>query len=168
LEFEGELDPTWSEQVIPVAPGTPRRRISTVYQLTPDPLEPVPPPTPTSYYLAESDDTIKMGQPIYIKASGHAGLAVATGAATAAVIGLAVSDAVPTHNIEYVTDTSLTLTDWSEVIGTESLTSGAIYFLALSIGKLVTPAPTSGYVVPVGRAASTNTLDIEIGQSVRL
>jgi hypothetical protein len=169
LEFEGELDPTWSPQVIPVVPGTPKRRVSRVYAVTPtEPATPVDSLMDT--YTAESDDSIVAGQPLYIKATGHAALAAANAGATANAIGFATVDAEPTFSVNYATEGKLTLVDWTTVSGSASLVPGAAYYLSTAVGKItsVPPSAAGAYVVRVGRAASSLTLDIEIEPSVRL
>lgn len=171
LEFDGELDPTWASQVIPVIPGTPRRRVSPSHGAVPDPLEPVPPVEPTSdVYTAESDDTIVAGQPVYIKSTGHAALSAATSGSLSAAVGFATTAANPTFTVDYVTEGKLTLTDWTAVIGAATLVPGSAYYLSATSGQITTTPPSGAgqYVVRLGRATSTLTLDIEIEPSVRL
>ena len=170
FEFEGELDPTWSPQIIPVLPNTPlRRSIKSPYREIQNPMEPTPPiPMTDQTFSAESDDAVLVGQPLYIKASGHTGLACASGVASSAV-GFAIADTQPTFSAEYVTEGKLTLTDWTAVAGTVALIPGAAYYLDGTVpGMITTIAPAIGYVVRVGRATSPLTLDIEIEPSVLL
>jgi hypothetical protein len=171
LEFEGELDATWAPQVIPVIPGTPIRRISPSHGAVPNPLEPVPPVEPTSeIYTAETDDTVVAGQPVYVKATGHAALAGATSSVLSEVVGFAVTTADPSEVLSYITEGKLTLTDWTAVVGSAVLVPGSIYYLSIVTGQIsdTPPSVTGQYVVRTGRATSTLTLDIEIEPSVRL
>ena len=172
FEFEGELDPSWSPQIIPVGPGTPRRRVKPEYRETPDPMEPIPPVTPmTESYSAEADAAIAIGQPVYLKTSGHADLAQADAAGRAGAIGFAITAAEASFAVDYVTEGKLTLADWTAIAGTAALVAGANYFLdAASRGRITGAAPTAAgqYVVRLGRAASALTLDIEIEAPIRL
>ena len=171
FEFEGELDTFWSPQIIPVAPGTPRRRIKAELRDTPDPMEPIPPMTPAEFYLAEADVAIAIGRPVYLKATGHADLARADAIATAGAIGFAIIAAEPTAAVEYVTEGKLTLADWTVVAGVAALVAGTTYYLdAASPGRITSTAPTTvgRYVVRLGRATSTITLDVEIESPIGL
>lgn len=169
FEFEGEMA-EWLPQIIPVVPGTPLRRTKPPRGETPSPMEPIPPVEPTTdTYSAESDASILVGQPLYIKSSGHADLARANTHATAAAVGFAVIAASPTFTVEYVTEGKLTLTDWTAVASVATLTPGVAYYLdAAAAGRITSVVPTSGYIVRLGRATSTATLDIEIEPSMRL
>jgi len=171
FEFEGELV-TWLPQVIPVAPGTPLRRIKPTQGETPDPMEPVPPVEPTTEtYSAEVDESVLVGQPIYIKGTSHVAPAKADSATTSRVGGFAITAADPGNAADYVTEGKLTITDWTAVTGSASLTPGSAYYLDASVAGRITsgvPVATGEYVVYVGRATSTLTLDIEIAPSIRL
>ena len=172
FEFEGELDKAWSPQVVPWLPGMPLRRVRPSRDYGPvNPLEPEPrPAVPESAYTAEADVAILAGQPLYIKPSGHAELARADAAATAAVAGFAVAAAEPGFTVNYVTEGKLTLADWTPLLGSAGLVPGTAYFLDAVAGRITAMAPQAPglYVVRVGRAASTLTLDIEIEPPVRL
>ena len=171
FEFEGELDSTWSPQVVPWLPGTPLRRVrrSRDYGAV-NPLEPEPQvEVLESSYSAEADVAILVGQPVYVKATGHVALAVANNAGTASAVGFAVTAAEPTFTVNFLTEGKLTLVDWTAVAGTASLAPGNAYYLdAATAGKITNVVPASGYVVRLGRATSAVTLDIEIEPSVRL
>ena len=169
FDFEGELDPTWSPQVIPVVPGTPRRRVSPSHGPTPNPLEPSVPIVSTEVYTAEADASISVGQPVYVKVTSHVGLAAATDSIFGA-IGFAITAGEPGFSMTYVTEGKLTLTDWTLVAGTSTLVPGSIYYLSTTAGQITDVAPSGegNYVVRVGAPASTLTLDIEIELFVRL
>jgi hypothetical protein len=168
FNFEGELDDTWSPQVIPVTPGTPRRRISQVYGRVPE-LEPIPPVEPTTeVFTAESDEVIVIGQPIYVKSTGHVAIADATTATTSGVAGFAITAAGVGEVVSYITEGKLTLTDWTAVASVAALTPGSNYFLSLTSGLIAASVVATGYHVRLGRATSTLTLDLEIEPSIKL
>ena len=172
FEFEGELDPSWMPQIIPVAPGTPRRRLLPGYSITPDPMEPIVPVVPTTEsYSVEADESISVGRPIYLKLGGHAALALANAPRPASAIGFAIVAAEPTFAVSYITEGKVTLANWATVAGTAELAAGSTYYLDDSgPGQITDTAPTASgrYVVRVGRAASSTTLDIEIESPIRL
>jgi hypothetical protein len=117
---------------------------------------------------AEVDSNCVVGQPLFIRANTHAELAQADAGSTIAV-GLSNSDTLANHAVEYLTDSSITQDDWSNVIedGSPSLTIG-VYFLSLVAGKITPVCPTTGYIQRVGRALSPTCLDIEITGEIKL
>jgi hypothetical protein len=126
---------------------------------------PAGPPGDAIFQSAEVDSACQPGQPLYLKPNGHLDLARADEFAIARVCGLAVEVGTPTVSVDYTPDGVLALTDWSAVTGTVSLLPGADYFLSPdTAGKLSTIAPTTSgqVVVAVGRALSTQKLEIEI------
>lgn len=170
FQFEGELDETWTPQVIPWLPGTPLRRTRPEYGPV-NPLEPEPPTEMEASYAAIADNSILIGQPIYIKSTSHAALAQADDVITSAAMGFAITAVEPTFTVRYLTEGKLTLTDWTAITGTALLVPGDVYYLDAAIaGRITNVAPlTPGQsVIHVGRAASTGTLDIEIDLSVYL
>lgn len=123
-----------------------------------------------SDYSAETDDDVVAGQPVYVKANTHVGLAVNDGAATHQVAGLAIEAVVAAAAVEYRPDGKLLVADWTAITGAAALTPGAYYFLDAVAGKMTTVAPTTAgkYLVRVGRAISTVVLDIEVGPLILL
>jgi hypothetical protein len=123
-------------------------------------------------YYAIADEDLKSGRPIYVKSNGHIELADADVMPEAGVAGLAIIDAASGDTAAYATDGFLTLSDWSSATNPSStlLTPGTVYFLVSGyvVGMLTPTPPTSGYVVQIGRALSTTTLEIEIQQSIKL
>jgi len=167
FQFEGEMDETWTPQVVPWLPSTPLRRVRPEYENV-NPSEPEPEPEiPEESYSAEADDSILIGQPIYIKATTHAGLAQAIGVKSAAV-GFAITAAEPTFTVNYITEGKITLIDWTGISDSALLSPGTVYYLSTVVGQITSTAPTSGYIVRVGRATSTVSLDIEIERPIRL
>lgn len=124
-----------------------------------------------SYHTAEADVQVKIGNPIYLKANGHVNPAQANSANTTQVAGFSITNTEATFACKYITEGRVVRTDWTNIIGTTLLTPGATYFLdAATVGQITTTAPTTGsqYVVRVGRAINTITLDIEIELPIRL
>ena len=173
FQFEGELDETWSPQTIPWLPGTPLRRVMSSRDYgSVNPLEPEPAPqVSTETYQAAADSAIVIGQPLYITPTGNADLACANQPATSAAIGFAITAAAPTFTVNYVTEGKLTLADWTLVAGVATLTPGNLYYLdTATAGRItnVVPSVSGQYIVRLGRATSTTTLDIEIEPSLLL
>lgn len=163
FQFEGELDPAWNPQVVP-----PTLRYSATrtpqeggYYVPNEPILPVTPET-SDYLTAETDSNVAIGQPVYIKSTGHLDLASASVAPQ--VAGVAISDTAATIAAHYITEGKVIRTDWTPIVGTVSLLAGVTYFLDTAAGRLTAAAPAAAgqYVVRVGRAVSTTTLDVEI------
>jgi len=164
FSFEGELDPLWNPQVVP-----PTLRYSATRSTQEEgyyvPNEPVLPAVETVYYSAEADSSTKIGSPLYLTGVGHVDLAQADAAGTVQVVGLALEAVSTGFTCQYISEGSIERTDWTDVAGTVALSAGATYFLDTSLaGRITSTAPTTGgqYVVRVGRAVNTTTLDIEI------
>lgn len=110
-----------------------------------------------------------IGTPVYVSAANSFQSARANAGATVEVLGL-VRDAsvAPAANGSIQTDGMLTATagQWDVITGgSGGLVSGSTYFLdAANAGKLTTVAPTQTgqYVVRVGRAINTTSLEISI------
>ena len=119
---------------------------------------------------AEANETVVDGQPLY-KVAGltKVGIARADAAAKSRVCGLAVRAASIGHAATYVTSGQLTLSDWTDVLGAVTLTSGSIYYLN-DAGGLTATAPTvpGKYVTEIGQAVSTVTLDLHLKRPILL
>lgn len=85
--------------------------------------------------------------------------------AVGCVIGTA---AAPGENATVVTENAVTLTDWTNALGATQLTVGTDYFLSATPGKITATPNTSGWLQFVGTAITAYTLDLRIGQAVRL
>jgi hypothetical protein len=120
-------------------------------------------------FTCETDDDIKTGQFIYIHYSGHAKLAKADAGSTIAV-GCCNADTLANHAVEYITDTSITQDDWSNVIedGSSTLTIGVYFLSNITAGKITQVCPTTGIVQRVGRALSPTCFDLEITGGITL
>jgi len=166
FSFEGELDPTWNPQVVP-----PSQRYSAIrseqeggYYMPNDPILPATPET-IDYHSAEADSTIIIGNPLYLTGAGHVNSARANAAGTTQVVGLSITDTSPTFTCNYLTEGRIERSDWTDITGVATLSAGVTYFLDPSIaGRITSTAPTAAgqYVVRIGRAVNTTTLDIEI------
>lgn len=126
--------------------------------------------TPIHQIIA--DEIVLAGQAIYIKSGGAAALTDADDVTKASVAGVArySGGGVTGGNLYYVTDGDLWMEDWTNVIGGTTLTPGAVYYLSTTAGKLTSTPPTGDgeFVVKVGRALTTMTLDIELGEGTGL
>lgn len=113
---------------------------------------------------AIADFTASAGVPVYLKADGHLGLAIATSDLTATVAGFTVGAATPGAFVDYDPDGSIELQDWTAIAGTALLTTGATYFLSPSVAGRITatPPPTNVWNAIVGQALSLVELSIEI------
>lgn len=108
------------------------------------------------------------GQPVYVASNNNVDLAINT--TEPYVIGLTLETVLAATTGQYITEGTITLTDWNAVTGTTLLTPGAVYYLDSTAG-LLTSTPTSvigEHVVAVARAASTTELDIEIAEPILL
>lgn len=166
ISFEGELDPTWNPQVVP-----PSLRYSAIRSDVQDgyyvPIEPQLPATPetSDYHSAEADSTIKIGNPLYLTGVGHVDPARADAAGTTQVVGLSITDTNAGQTCKYLTEGRIERSDWTDITGVANLSTGVTYFLDQTVaGQITSTAPTTvgDYVVRVGRAVNTTTLDIEI------
>ncbi len=166
FSFEGELDPTWNPQVVP--PGLRYSAIRSEqeggYYVPNEPIIPATPET-SDYYSAEADSTIKIGNPLYLTGVGHVNPAKADAAGTTQVVGLSITDTSATFTCNYLTEGRIERSDWTDIAGVTNLSAGVTYFLDLTLSGRITstaPSATGQYVVRVGRAVNTTTLDIEI------
>lgn len=111
-------------------------------------------------------ETIHAGAPAYIVSNNTANLASATGLVKSRVVGLATQAATVNAATIVQTDGSVTLADWTAVIGTTSLTPGSVYFLHTTDGQMSTTPPTGDgdVVVTMGVAVTTTKFDIEVNE----
>jgi chloramphenicol 3-O-phosphotransferase len=116
--------------------------------------------------------TISICQAVYSDTSGTVKLAVNTAAASAKVIGLVVSTSITNATSGNIaTDGVVTATtgQWDTVTGqTGGLTTGAVYYLDSTAGKLSTTAPSSGWCAQVGVALSSTKMSLTSTRTVRL
>jgi len=114
------------------------------------------------------DSAAVEGQPVYVVSDTNVDLA--DNVTNYSVIGLANEDVTSGASGDYITEGTITKSDWTTVVGTTNLTPGAVYYLDSVAGKLTsTPTTTVGqHVVAVARAASATKLDIEIAEPILL
>ena len=115
---------------------------------------------------------ITIGQPVYIQGANLVDLALADAKATSGVIGLVLDASIDSSVVGTIlTDGILTSTDWTAVVGADTLTVGSVYFLSdVTAGTLTTTAPTTtgSFVTRVGTAISTTTLEVTISRPISL
>jgi hypothetical protein len=110
------------------------------------------------------------GQPLYRPAGlATVGIARADTAVKARVCGFATRSAASGENVTYIANGFLSLDDWTDVLGSTSLTPGSVYYLGATGGITTTAPSTPGqYVTEVGQAASSTTLHVAIKRPILL
>ena len=112
---------------------------------------------------------ITIGQPVYSSAADTVDLADASAVGSAKPIGLVQADSIAASSTGAIQlDGVLNSSDWTAVVGSTTLTSGATYFLDITAGKMTSTAPTSGYITEIGVAISTTELAIDIKAPIKL
>lgn len=122
------------------------------------------------FYSGEVVENIQAGMPVYgLAGLTSVGLARADTQAKSRVSGIARDTVASGFALEYSADGKLTLSDWTSATGSVALTPNSVYYLS-DTGGITTTAPTTAglYLVEIGRAASTTTLDIEIKRPILL
>ena len=111
-------------------------------------------------------ETTHAGAPAYIVSNNTANLASATGLVKSRVVGLITQAASVNEATIVQTDGSVTIADWTSVIGATSLTPGSVYFLHTTDGQMSTTPPTGDgdVVVTMGVAVTTTKFDIEVNE----
>jgi len=166
FDFEGELDPIWNPQIVPIALrySSTRSERADGYYVPSDPILPTM-PSATDYYTAIAAVDLDDGQPVYITGAGSVDLAKADSQLTTEVVGFVQVDCLSGETCQYLTEGMVERLDWTTIAGTLELSPGATYFLdSATAGRITTTAPTTvgQFVVRVGRAVNVRTLDIEI------
>jgi hypothetical protein len=115
-------------------------------------------------YEGDAATTIVKGQAIFVDASGDIGLADSS---SNLISGMSVTDALSGETVIYIRQGRVTLPDWTLITGNTFLAPGQDYFVA-SNGSLSLTAPTSGYVIKIGQAQTTGTIDISIQGPIKL
>lgn len=121
--------------------------------------------------INENAGAISQGQVVFVSSSGSVNLANNTAEATAKAIGV-VEDAsiATTASGSILTDGAITVADWTAIAGASTLTAGSVYFLDGVDGMITTIPPTlaGSYVVRIGTAISTTTLEVSISRPIKL
>jgi hypothetical protein len=107
---------------------------------------------------------IPSGSPVAILSSG---VQLASASDSRFCIGLAKVLIEPGHAGNVVNEGYVTKSDWTDVVGEETLSFNAIYYLQDEPGKLST-VPSETRVQEVGRAINSETLQINILNSIKL
>jgi len=120
----------------------------------------------TSQHTLTANETINVGQPVYVSSADTVNLADADTLNTSHVLGLAVTDATANSNVIVMADGSVERSDWTAITGTASLTPGVVYYLSTTAGGLTSTPPTGDgdNIVRCGVAVSTTKFDIEINE----
>lgn len=121
--------------------------------------------------INENAGAISQGQVVFVSSSGSVNLANNTSEATAKAIGV-VEDAsiASTASGSVLTDGTITVADWTAIAGAPTLTAGSVYFLDGVDGNITTIPPilAGSYVVRIGTAISTTTLEVSISRPIKL
>ena len=115
---------------------------------------------------AEADENILAGQPIYLKESGHLGLASAIDGMRSRVVGPALTDSEVGHACSYTSFGNVQRDDWNAIAGYKLLKVGQIYYLDANLGGITHIPPESGYLVEIGFAVNQNAIALNIKQSI--
>lgn len=122
-------------------------------------------------FTATAAEDLQAGKLVYITGAGTAMHARADVFASTVAIGM-VEEAVTSGNTATIrTHGSVTLVNWSAVVGSGSLSVGSLYFLSPTLaGCMTTTTPLAGsghYIAFVGIAQSAQTFHFERGQILR-
>jgi hypothetical protein len=112
------------------------------------------------------------GNAVYIIGNDQFGFAQANATGTATCIGLAAASIASGVSGPVRKDGTLTqtTTDWDAVTGqTGGLTANAQYWVSTTVpGGLTDVPPTTGWLIPVGRAMSSTSMDIHLDPVIQL
>lgn len=113
--------------------------------------------------LNAGGSTIYKGQPVYLSSATQCQKALSTTASTAAV-GVASANAISAAATDVLLEGIVTQSDWTNVIGSATLTTGSKYYLSATAGQLtLTPTDALNYVYQyIGIALSTTELFVQI------
>ena len=116
------------------------------------------------------DVAVVVGAPLAIdRTTGHFVKADASIYARSFVVGLAVAATAATFVADASTSGAVTLSNWTALAGTTTLSAGQIYFLAVGGGITLTRPTTVGQAVAiVGEATSSTTLSLRLSQPILL
>lgn len=123
-----------------------------------------------------ANENITRGQPVYVNVSNNqAGPAKAAPDAGPSylrtqVVGFSEDTVNSGETVTIRTEGTLNLSDWTNIAGTTTLTTGVSYFLSETSGNISTTAPTTNnsVLIVVGRAVTPNIIDIEVGERIIL
>lgn len=121
--------------------------------------------TPSAVTATFTSNTFK-GMPVYV--SGDNTVDLASAGSNYLAIGLANDDVFASTLGVYLTDGQITRSDWTPVVGSSALITGATYYLSLTTGRLTNTPPVTGSIIRIGTALSDTEIDLEISQPVLL
>lgn len=109
---------------------------------------------------------ITKGMAVYVQGAGAVDLARANASGTKKVLGLVAAASIAAAGTGSIqTNGILSSSDWTNVIGSASLTAGTSYYLSsTTAGQLTATAPTAAgtFVCPVGVALNNTDMQINI------
>jgi len=113
-----------------------------------------------------ANETVLVGQPVYVSGNNTVNLADASSVNTSDAIGLVLAGASANETATILTEGSVNQADWTNVIGATSLSPGSLYFLDTTAGKMSTTAPSvdGQVVVKMGTAITITKFDIEVNK----
>lgn len=119
-----------------------------------------------SQYDMTANETVVVGQPVYVTGNNTVNLADASAEATANAIGLVILAASANQATIVRTEGEVSQANWTAVIGSAALTPGATYYLGTTPGTMSTTPPSvdTQVVVRCGIAVTTTKFDIEINE----
>ena len=122
--------------------------------------------------------TLNAGDAVYIDSAGKLNLASGGATASKYPIGFVrgqtdgtTSNIAAGSQVEVQTDGIFTISDWTAVLGSSTLSPGTKYYLSsATAGNITATAPSSSnhFIVPIGRAISTTSMYIEVGEPIKL
>lgn len=117
-------------------------------------------------HTVTANETIAIGQPVYVTGNNTVNLADADSINTSHVLGLAETAGTANGTMNVLSSGTVNQADWTSVIGSATLTPGAVYYLSTIAGQLTTTPPSGdgNTVVSCGIAITTTKLDIEINE----
>lgn len=119
-----------------------------------------------SAHYVTANESVVIGQPVYVSSSNTVNLADASSVNTSKVVGLTSTPASANGTTILLTEGSVNQADWTAVTGTANLAPGSVYFLGTTAGKMTTTPPTGDgeVVVTLGTAITTKKFDIEVNE----
>lgn len=117
-------------------------------------------------HTVTANETIAVGQPVYVTGNNTVNLADADSINTSHVLGLAETAGTANGTMNVLSSGTVNQADWTSVIGSATLTPGAVYYLSTTAGQLTTTPPSGSgdAVVSCGIAVTNTKLDIEINE----
>ena len=121
---------------------------------------------PPGQYDLTANETVVVGNVVYVSGDNTVNLGDASALATSHVIGLVIQAASAGDVTIVRTDGEVSQSDWTSVTGAATLTPGAEYYLSTTAGQMTTTPPSGDgeAVVRLGVAITTTKFDIEVNE----